>query len=94
MSKTGKAKRGRGAPAKATPRPAPVRPADPGADKQAPAAKPFKPRRALFLVLCGVFVLWVALLLVLYFTTVYPRRAAPAEQQERSPAAVEGTEPR
>ena len=30
-----------------------------------------KPRRGLFFVLLGVFVLWIAFLLTLFFTTVY-----------------------
>jgi hypothetical protein len=34
--------------------------------------KPFKPRRKLFAVLMIVFALWVAALVVMYFTTVYP----------------------
>jgi hypothetical protein len=30
-----------------------------------------KPRRGLFFILLGVFILWIAFLLALYFTTVY-----------------------
>ena len=33
-----------------------------------------KPHPGLFLVLCVVFAVWMVLLLVLYFWTVYPRR--------------------
>jgi hypothetical protein len=83
MSKTGKGKRGRAAAAGGLTRPdprasaPPVRGAatTPGA-RATPGAPPpgFKPRPKLFVVLCLVFVLWVILLLVLYFTTVYPRQ--------------------
>src|SRR5688572_10675095 len=84
MSKTGKGKRGRaaGGPTRPDPRasPAVVGGAGAGAapnaqSKPSPRAPGFKPRPKLFVVLCLAFVLWVILLLVLYFTTVYPRRA-------------------
>ena len=38
------------------------------------APRPLKPRRGLFVLLLTVFGLWVAALLVMYFTTVYPHR--------------------
>ena len=40
----------------------------------ATAPTPLKPRPKLLLVLSIVFVLWVAFLLTMYFTTVYPHR--------------------
>lgn len=38
------------------------------------APDPLKPRPRLLMVLSIVFVLWVAFLLTMYFTTVYPHR--------------------
>ncbi|MGA2233083.1 MAG: hypothetical protein ABSH22_19445 [Tepidisphaeraceae bacterium] len=38
------------------------------------AQPPVKPRPRMLAFLIVVFVLWIALLLVLYFTTVYPMR--------------------
>ena len=35
---------------------------------------PFKPRPKLFFGLLGLLVIWVGVLLILYFTTVYPQR--------------------
>lgn len=40
-----------------------------------PPAKPLKPRPKLFVALCMMFALWIAVLITLYFTTVYPHRA-------------------
>jgi hypothetical protein len=37
----------------------------------------FRARPRLFVSLCVIFALWMAALLVLYFTTVYPRRHPP-----------------
>jgi hypothetical protein len=43
---------------------------------------PFKPRRKLFYAMLGVLGVWVALLLVLYFTTVFPHRGErPAHER-------------
>jgi hypothetical protein len=39
---------------------------------------PIKPRPFLFAFLCVVFALWIGLLLLLYFKSVYPRRHPPA----------------
>ena len=91
MSKTGKAKRGRGAGAggdavRPTPRPARAATAD-DAEPTPQPAKPFKPRRKLFFALLGALVLWVIVLLVMYFTTVYPRRGA--EQREGHPVPAD-----
>jgi hypothetical protein len=33
-----------------------------------------KPRKAVFIVMCILFILWMALLLLIYFKTVYPLR--------------------
>jgi hypothetical protein len=47
--------------------------------RPAPVFKaPLKPRPILFRVLLGVVALWVATLLTLYFTTVYPHRGGSA----------------
>lgn len=35
---------------------------------------PLRPRPRLFAILCVIFALWIAALLILYFITVYPRR--------------------
>jgi hypothetical protein len=48
---------------------------------------PLNPRRRLFYVLAGAFVLWVIVLLTLYFTTVYPMRH-PREQGSQSAAVI------
>jgi hypothetical protein len=40
--------------------------------------RPLAPRPRLFLFLSGLFAIWMSALLVLYFTTVYPRRHQPA----------------
>ncbi len=37
---------------------------------------PMKPRRKLLLVACFIFVLWVGMMIVMYFGTVYPHRHA------------------
>src|SRR5687768_560982 len=88
MSKTGKGKRGRaaGGPTRHDPRASapPVRGAGAAPNTQAKPSPPppgFKPRPKLFAVLCLVFVVWVILLLVLYFITVYPRRAGDQRDQ-------------
>ena len=39
-----------------------------------PAADPLKPRPRMLVVLAIVFALWLAFLLTMYFTTVYPHR--------------------
>ena len=47
----------------------------PAPERPAPVFKaPLKPRRGLFYAMLGVFGVWVACLLVLYFTTVFPHR--------------------
>ena len=38
-------------------------------------AQPLKPRPRLFVALCLAFALWIAVLITLYVTTVYPHRA-------------------
>ena len=56
-------------------RPSPPQPKTPPDAARTPVhATPFKPRRKLFVVLMIVFALWVAALLVMYFTSVYPNR--------------------
>ena len=40
----------------------------------APIAQPFKLRRRLFILLCAIYVIWIAILILLYFTTVRPRQ--------------------
>lgn len=50
-----------------------------------PPVKPFRPRPRLFLILCIIWVLWMAALVAAYFTTVYPLRFPRAG---RSPSVV------
>jgi hypothetical protein len=38
------------------------------------ASGAFQPRPRLFATLCWIFAVWIALLLAIYFLTVYPRR--------------------
>jgi hypothetical protein len=47
-------------------------------EHRSPAAKPLQPRPRMLVVLSIVFVLWVAFLLTMYFTTVYPHRQIEA----------------
>lgn len=54
-------------------------PADPPADDAAAVVAflpPLKPSRRMFLVGTGLVVVWLGTLLTLYFTTVFPHRAA------------------
>ena len=53
---------------------APAKPSGANPERAALRPRPFKPRRRLFLVLMIGFVLWVAGLLVMYFTTAYSTR--------------------
>ena len=48
---------------KPTPTPAPAEPSEP--------LVRLKPRRGLFYLLLGIFILWIGFLVALYFTTVY-----------------------
>jgi hypothetical protein len=51
---------------------------------------PLQPRKKLFVVLCAVFGVWVALLITLYATTVYPNRhGKSAGQPTTKPVAPE-----
>lgn len=44
---------------------------------------PLKPRPKLFYALMGVFALWIAALMTLYFVTVYPNRGAHSTQSAK-----------
>ena len=58
------------------------------ADNAAPAPRPFKPRRRLLAALSVLFAAWMAFLVVLYFTTIYPRRpVAPGDGASHAIAA-------
>jgi hypothetical protein len=48
--------------------------APPAPSSPPPAIRPFKPHPALFAVLMLLFVIWVSILLIMYFKTVYPHR--------------------
>jgi hypothetical protein len=50
-----------------------------------PAAKPLKPRKGLFVVLCAVFAVWVGFLTTLYFKTVYGRVDPHAHREVDQP---------
>ena len=43
-------------------------------DRPLPSPTPLKPRPRLFAALMLLMALWIAFLLILYFTTVYPKR--------------------
>ena len=66
----------------------------PAAPSRLLKADPLKPRPRMLLVLSVVFVLWVAFLLTMYFTTVYPNRYIEVQPDETAagrfaiPAAV------
>ena len=45
-------------------------------------ANPLKPRKGLFIILCIVMALWIAGLVTMYFTTVWPRRHAPPTREK------------
>ncbi len=48
---------------------------EPSSVSHAPlSVNPLRARKKLFVALCGVFAIWVALLLTMYFVTVYPQR--------------------
>ena len=60
-----------------------------GADSSAPAVQPLTPRRGLLAVMSVVFAAWMAFLVFLYFTTVYPRRSvAPDSSLSAVPATA------
>ena len=66
----------------------------PSADAKAASAQrePLKPRPKMLIGLSAVFVLWVAFLLTMYFTTVYPNRyieVRPGDTAGESPASAE-----
>lgn len=44
-----------------------------------PPPRPFRPHRTLFALLGAILFIWLAVLLVLYFTTVYPYRHSRIE---------------
>jgi hypothetical protein len=72
--------------AKSVTRREPVREAADEPARPAPVFKaPLKPRPKLFYALLGVLGVWVALLLVLYFTTVFPHRDEHAPHQRVEP---------
>jgi len=60
----------------------PTRPeaAKDSAPAELPPAKPLKPRRGLFVVLCLAFAVWVGFLTTLYFKTVYGKEDPHAHQ--------------
>jgi hypothetical protein len=72
---TSRTRRERKAPQPKAPSSAPAIPSAPS-----PAVQPFKPRPVLFAVLMLLFLIWVSVLLIMYFKTVYPHRhpARPA----------------
>ena len=74
MTPPSRARRRAGAP--------PANQSDAKPERAPPVPKPLKPRRSLFVVLMIVFALWVAGLLAMYFTTVYPdrHRALPGDE--------------
>jgi len=45
-----------------------------------------KPRRGLFILSLCVFALWVGVLLLMYFTTVYPHRQEQGPATKHAPA--------
>lgn len=45
--------------------------------------RPLKPRRTLFAVLAFILIVWLAVLLLMYFKTVYPLRHGPTKVQEK-----------
>lgn len=53
------------------------------------AIRPFTPRRKMMMVLALVYALWLAGLLVMYFTTVYPARHPSESPTSRPTAATE-----
>lgn len=64
-------------------------------DRPAPVFKaPLKPRPVLFRVLLGAIALWMAALLALYFTTVYPHRGANVPAATAGDLRVEHPVPR
>jgi hypothetical protein len=63
--------------------------------RPAPVFKaPLKPRRALFYAMMGLVGVWIAVLLVLYFTTVFPHRNERAPHQRVEPTNTGMTVPR
>lgn len=48
---------------------------------------PLKPRRGLFVALCVVFALWMAVLLAMYFKSVYPLRHPSQPAASRAAAS-------
>ena len=52
-----------------------------------PSPPPAKSRRGLLLVISAIFAMWVGMMLVMYFTTVYPHR------HSANPAAAAATLP-
>ena len=52
-----------------------------------PTPNPLKPRPRLLLILSILFLLWVAFLLTMYFTTVYPHRHIEARPSAVARAA-------
>ena len=70
---------------KPSPEPKPSEAATP----KPPEVRPFTPRRKLMVVLAMVYALWLAALLVMYFTTVYPARHPTESSTSRPVAAIE-----
>jgi len=64
-----------------------TRPADSIAKPAKIIVKPMRPRKGLFLALMALFFLWVAAMLAMYLTTVYPHRhgVKPASQPSEMP---------
>ena len=81
MTSPSRARRRAGAPAPAAKQP------DAKPQRVLPPPRPFTPRRGLFVVLMIVFAFWVAGLVAMYVTTVYPHRgrSLPVEEQRAVP---------
>ena len=58
-------------------------PSNPSTASKSAASPPLRPRRGLFYALLGAFFLWIAVVLVLYFTTV---RGKPVHYEDDRPA--------
>ena len=83
-ARAGRAPRARGGSARPDKPPAPAPARESGS--AAIAVQPLQPRRKLFGALMALFALWVAALVVMYFTTVYPNRTTPSETPAAAPA--------
>ena len=62
-------------------------------DRSVPAAfefRPLAPRRRLLAVLSVLFAAWMVCLIVLYFTTIYPRRSVAPDTTPSAAANADG----